>query len=97
MDDRELESLNDWVTERGLRSWEIDFDYADMDTGKQKAVSDLAWPEGLQPGLTTPVAVLLVQDIDDLSVATAAGFRCFTTLDDFRQYVENEILAAETT
>ena len=35
------------------------FDFADPDTGEQKAVFDLAWPNGIQEELSQPVAVLL--------------------------------------
>ena len=37
----------------------LGFELADEGTGAQLAMLDLAWPEGLQPGLSTPVAVLL--------------------------------------
>ena len=50
----ELETLNDWVAEQGLPRGQVAFDYADPETGAQKAVFDIAWPDGLQPGLTGP-------------------------------------------
>ncbi len=58
-DEQELETLNAWVERQGLPRGQITFDYADAETGAQKAIFDLAWPNGLQPGLTAPVAVLL--------------------------------------
>lgn len=88
----ELEALNDWVEQQGLPRGSVAFDYADPDTGAQKAVFDLAWPEGLQPGLTGPVAVLLNETADVLAIASAAGVRCFTAVADFRAYVNAEIL-----
>jgi hypothetical protein len=56
---------------------------------------DLAWPDGLQPGLSAPVAVLLNVTTDVLKMASGAGFRCFTTASELRAYVETEILRAE--
>lgn len=91
----ELEALNDWIVEQGLPRGQVSFDYADPDTGAQKAILDLAWPDGLQPGLSSPVAVLLNETADVLALASAAGFRCFTTADEFRGYVENEIMKLE--
>ncbi|QMV00855.1 DUF262 domain-containing protein [Devosia sp. D6-9] len=94
-EERELERLNEWVEARGLPRGQIAFDYADPDTGAQKAVFDLAWPDGLQPGLTGPVAVLLNETGDVLALASAAGYRCITSAEDFRAYVQSEILKLE--
>ena len=71
------------------------FDYADPKTGVQRAVFDLVWEDGIQPGLTGPIAVLVNESAEVLSLANAAGFRCFTTTAEFRSYVENEILKLE--
>jgi hypothetical protein len=90
-----LESLNDWVASQGLPRGQIGFDYADPATGAQKALFDIAWPEGLQAGLSAPVAVLLNENADILALASGVGFRCFTSSADFRAYVETEILHLE--
>jgi hypothetical protein len=91
----EVEALNEWAEAQGLPRGQVSFDYADPDTGAQRAVFDLAWPDGLQLGLTGPVAVLLNETAETLSLASAAGFRCFTTAAGFRGYVEAEILKLE--
>ncbi|MDQ7264056.1 DUF262 domain-containing protein [Paracoccus sp. PS-1] len=95
VEELELEAINDWVEGEGLPRGQVSYDYADPDTGDQKAVFDLAWPDGLQPGLSGPVAVLLNEPVDVLSLASAAGFRCFTSVAEFRSYVANEILKLE--
>ena len=94
-EEQELTALNDWVAAQGLPRGQIEFDYADPGTGTQKAVFDLAWPDGLQRGLSSSVAVLLNEPPEVLSLASAAGFRCFTAVHDFRRYVETEILKEE--
>ena len=91
-EEQELENLNNWVEDQGLPRGQVAFDYADPETGAQKAVFDLAWPEGLQPGLTGPVVVLLNETAEVLALASSAGFRCFTTAAEFRSYVKLEIL-----
>lgn len=94
-EEAELEALNSWVAEQGLPRGELAFDYADAETGEQRAVLDLAWPDGLQAGLSEPVAVLLNEGAEVLSLASGAGFRCFTSVADFRRYVEAEIIRSE--
>jgi len=91
-EEEELKALNTWVTEQGLPAGEMAYDFADPDTGEQKAMFDLAWPSGIQSQLTQPVAVLLSEGADILSLANAGGFRCFTSVEGFKTYVEREIL-----
>jgi hypothetical protein len=73
------------------------FDFADAATGEQKAVFDLAWPNGIQEELSQPVAVLLNESNETLAVASQAAYRCFTTIEEFRRYVQSEILVMEPT
>ena len=94
-EEQELEALNEWVERRGLPLGEVAYDYADRDTGAQKAVFDLAWPDGLQSGLSEPVAVLLNESAEVLSLASSGGFRFFTSVADFQTYVDSEILGLE--
>ena len=54
---------------------------------------DRAWPNGIKEELGQPVAVLLNESADTLSMASQAGFQCFTETADFKRYVQNEILA----
>ncbi len=95
-EEQELEAINDWIETRCcLPRGELAFDHVDPATGSQLAVFDLAWPDGLQPGLTGPVAVLLNETAEVLAVASSAGYRCFTSRAAFRTYVEGEILRGE--
>jgi hypothetical protein len=92
-EEAELEALNDWVASQGLPRGQLTFDYADPITGEQKAAFDLAWPLGLQENLTQPVAVLLNETPETLAIANKAGYRCFTSVDEFKRYVAGNILA----
>lgn len=49
----------------------------------------------IQVELNQPVAVLLSEAPATLALASAAGFRCFTSPSAFRAYVEREILGLE--
>lgn len=91
-EEQELESLNDWVAGEGLPRGVIAFDHADLDSGEQIAVFDLAWPNGLQEELSQPVAVLLNEEASTIALASQAGYRCFTNSGAFRHYVQQEVL-----
>ena len=82
--------INDWVTELGLPSGEVEYEYSSLPASRL-AVFDIAWPDGLQPGLSQPVAVLLDEDHDTLSLAGASDFRCFTSVEAFLRYTRVEI------
>ena len=57
----------------------------DRGSGNERACwpsSILAWPEGLQTGLSKPVALLIDEPPEVLQLANARGFRYFTDLED---------------
>lgn len=91
-EERALESLNAWVVGHRLPPGVLAYDFADPDTGSQRAVFDLVWPNGVQEELSPPAAVLLNESAETLALASAAGFRCFTSVEAFKRYVEREIL-----
>ena len=89
--DEELQvliDLNDWVVERGLADGELEYELADDESGDPLAVLDLAWPDGLQPGLTQPLALLLDEALDTEKAANAVGFLFFTEAAELRRHVE---------
>ena len=91
-EEAELLDLNAWVVEQGLPEGELSHELADPETGEPIAILDLAWPEGLQEGLSEPIALLLNEGQDLLRMAKDHGFRYFTSVDDFRSHVEREVL-----
>ena len=93
-EEAQLEALNEWLEQQDLPRGQMSFDYTDDNTGEQLAVFDLAWPDGIQAGLSNPVAVLLDEGAETLAIAARAGYRCFTRIQDFRTYVAIEISPA---
>ena len=94
-EEEQLEALNDWMEAQGLPRGVLAYDFADSATGEQKAVFDLAWASGVQEELSQPVAVLLNESTETIGIASQAGYRCFTSIEEFRRYVESEILVRE--
>lgn len=78
---------------QGLPKGELAYNYIDPNNGQLLAVFDLAWTTGLQSELSDPVAVLLNETDETLAIASGAGFRCFRSVEEFKGYVEREILA----
>ncbi|HSK80718.1 MAG TPA: DUF262 domain-containing protein [Thermoanaerobaculia bacterium] len=90
-----LRECNAIMARQGLAEGELLYEVADPDTGEPLAVLDLAWPEGLQPRLTPPVAILINESTETVEAASAAGFRCFTDVESFLDYVAKEILSTD--
>jgi hypothetical protein len=85
--------LMEWLSERNLPEGEYLYELADSESGEQVAILDLAWPDGLQEGFSQPVAVLLNEGPETLRAANDQGFRYFTTIEAFQEYVNANILA----
>ncbi|MEO0644688.1 MAG: DUF262 domain-containing protein [Cyanobacteria bacterium J06650_10] len=94
-EEKVAQACNQWVIEQQLPAGELAYSLTDAES-KDVAVFDLAWPDGLQPGYSQPVALLIDRDIET-EAASQAGFRFFTNIDRFKTYVRQEILALETT
>ena len=91
----ELRRINEWVVSQGLPKGDFSFELVDPTTGKLLAYIDLAWPNGLQEGYSQPVAVVINEGQEMLSLLTRAGFKWFTNFDDFKFYVKTIILGEE--
>ncbi len=94
--EQELQQVADcsaWLAEQGLPEGEFLFELSDPETGEVRAMLDLAWPDGLQPGLSQPVTLLLDETRETEEAVNAAGYRYFTDLESFREYVRDEVLA----
>lgn len=86
-DDDVIMGICTWMEEQGLNPGEMFYDLSD-DTGAQIATVDLAWPDGIQSGLSEPVALLLGASSEVLQAVNGAGYRYFTDAETFKQYVE---------
>ena len=96
-DEREaLDELRAWMRLQKLPEGELSWDLADETTGEQLAVVDLAWPRGIQEGLSGKVAVLIDEDAATHRAVADAGFRCFDTVERFREHVSREVLGDRT-
>lgn len=87
-----LLDTNSWIVDQGLPEGEFMYELVNGQ-GNLIAVLDLAWPSGLQEGLSQPVTLLLDEPQETEQAANQAGYMFFTAVDDFRAYVEKDVLA----
>jgi hypothetical protein len=90
-----LIDTNVWVVDQHLPEGEFMLELSDETGADAIALLDLAWPEGLQTGLSKPVALLIDEPNETLEAANAAGYTYFTDAEDFKDYVRREILGLE--
>ena len=88
-----LLDINRWVDEQGLPEGEMGYQLIDEQSENLMAILDLAWPNGLQEGLSQPVALLIDEEIEVERLANREGFRTYTNIASFKQYIQQEILA----
>ncbi len=91
-EERVLRDGNTWLVGQDLPEGEFMYEHVHPDTNEVMAIFDLAWPEGLQPGLSQPVCVLLDEGPEIEEIANNAGYRFFTSIDTLKEYVELEIV-----
>lgn len=94
-EEERLQSLVIWMASEQLQAGVPGHELVDPATGQQMAMLDLAWPDGIQLGLSEPVAVMLNEPPAMVTAATNAGFRCFTSTTDFQKYVTERFLSVE--
>ncbi len=90
-----LLNILEWIAEFQLPEGDLYFELADSESGEPQAVFDLAWPNGLQEGLSQPVALLLDEPHSVEAAANRAGYRYFTDIDSFKRYVLSEVTAGD--
>lgn len=73
------------MEEQGLSSGERNYVILDKDT---EVILDLAWPDGVQVGLSKPLALLLNESDDVCAAANRCGFTYYTDLQRFKDDVK---------
>ena len=95
-EEREIRECNEWAVSQGLPDGKYTYELCDPDSGEPLAIIDLAWPEGLQPGYSQPVVLLLNEPTEMEEIVNRSGYKYFKNVESFRNYVNREILAEVT-
>ncbi len=92
-EERALQECQLWMEAHGLPRGETGYELVDEASGELLAILDLAWPDGVQPGLGKPVALLIDEDDETRYAAQQQDFRYFTNVSEFKQFVGQTALA----
>lgn len=91
-EENELLALMEWVAAQSLPEGSLMHEIVDPNSGAPIAMLDLAWPNGLQEGFSQPVAFLLNEEVEVHNLANSHGFRYFTNVEKFKQYVMHDVM-----
>lgn len=83
-EEQALTDLSHWMEEQGLPSGKRNYEISEEE---KSYVLDLAWPNGVQEGLSKPLAILLNEPDDVLSAANKFGFSYLTDVEQFKQFI----------
>ena len=93
-DDSEIVSVLALASDLGIASPEPHYEICDDESGEVLAAVDIAWPEGIQPGRTEPVALLVAPDPETEAHLGERGYRFFTSIRKLVWYLE-ELLGVD--
>lgn len=83
----EIEDISAWLEEKGLKPGSLNHELIDQD-GNVVAIIDLAWPQGIQSGLSEPLALLLNETAETQATVSKFGYRYYTSVKELKAYVE---------
>lgn len=91
-EESQIDAINQWVRDQGLPAGKKEYELVDKDTGEVVAILDLAWPDGLQDGLSEPVSVLLGEEQRLIKLAAQYSFLVFEDPNSFKAYTAETVL-----
>lgn len=90
-EEEEIIALSLWMDENGLPSGTANLPLQDEE-GRIVAIIDLAWPQGIQSGLSEPMALLLNETAETQAIVSRYGYRFYTDTTEFREYIKSNFL-----
>ncbi len=85
-EEEEIEGMLQWMVEHGLSEGVMNHEIVDIN-GQVAAIIDLAWPQGIQSGLSEPVALLLNETAETQAIVSKYGYRYFTSVADLQSFI----------
>ena len=90
-EEEDIENMVAWMQEKGLNEGTTNHELID-ENGSVVAIIDLAWPQGIQQGLSEPLALLLNETADTQATVSKYGYRYYTSISELKDYIQNYFL-----
>ena len=90
-EEEDIAEMSQWMASKGLYEGALNHELLD-DKGNVVAIIDLAWPQGIQSGLSEPVALLLNETANTQAIVSKHGYRYYTSVPELKQYVATTFL-----
>ena len=91
-EEAEIDEFINWMTEKGLNPGTVNHELLD-EGGHIVAIIDLAWPQGIQVGLSEPVALLLNETEEIQATVSKFGYRYYRSVDELKHHIESTYLS----
>lgn len=91
-EEEEIEEMSSWMSSVGLNEGTMNHELLD-EAGNVVAIIDLAWPQGIQSGLSEPVALLLNETADTQAIVSKYGYRYYTNVHELKEYITSAFLS----
>lgn len=88
----EIDDMSAWMSEHGLNEGTVNHELLDAN-GNIIALVDLAWPHGIQSGLSEPVALLLNETAETQAAVSQSGYRYYTSTKDLKDFISSVYLS----
>ena len=88
-EENQLAEVAHWMEENGLDSGERNYV---IDDNGNDVILDIAWPDGVQTGLSKPLALLLNESEEVYAAANRCGYTYLTNIQDFKDYVKSNYI-----
>lgn len=88
-EERIIDDVNKWMEEQGLQMGIKNYELVDQN-GEVLATIDLAWPQGVQTGLSKPIALLIDEDETVHTIVNQQGYTFFTDDESLKKNINDE-------
>ncbi|WP_302588039.1 hypothetical protein [uncultured Ruminococcus sp.] len=78
------------MKKRGLNEGVPNHELID-ESGNVIGILDLAWPQGIQNGLSERIAILLNETADVQATVSKYGYRYYTSIEEFKEYIRTRL------
>ena len=85
-EEEEIVEMSEWMENNGLYEGVQNHELLDQN-GEVEAIVDLAWPQGIQSGLSEPVALLLNETAETQAIVSKHGYRYYTSITELKEYI----------